>query len=155
MLLNLASAAFFLMLQDLGLCLLPVVGLAKPRGERKKGRRDTTDRIVLPDIRDPIRLRANNPALRLLQQIRDETHDQAVRYHRQVRRRRALRSALEELPGIGPARRKALLRHFGSARGVIEASREELEAAPGLGPTIAASIHAALHPKEDEPEPET
>ncbi len=135
-------------LRELELGSLPVIGLAKPRGERKKGRRDTTDRVVLPDIRDPVRLRANNPALRLLQQLRDESHDHAVRYHRQLRRRRALTSALEELPGIGPARRKALLRHFGSAQRVLEASEEDLAAVPGLGAVIAASIHEALHQRQ-------
>ncbi len=138
-------------LAELGLHDLPVIGIAKPRGEKRKGKRDALDRIVLPAIKDPVRLRATNPALRLLQRLRDESHDYAVRYHRQVRSRRALTSALEELPGVGPARRTALLKALGSAKAVVQASPEELAAVPGIGPQLAASIHAALHPAETPP----
>ncbi len=134
-------------LAELGLDALPAIGLAKPRGERRKGAREALDRIVLPWIKDPVRLRATNPALRLLQRLRDEAHEYAVRYHRKLRSRRALASALEELPGVGPARRKALLTTLGSAQAVARASEEELAAVQGIGPALAASIHAALHPE--------
>jgi excinuclease ABC subunit C len=136
-------------LADLGLQDLPAIGLAKPRGEKRRGKRDALDRIVLSWIKDPVRLRATNPALRMLQRLRDESHEHAVRYHRQVRSRRALGSALEELPGVGPSRRKALLKHLGSARSVVEASVEDLATVPGVGPRLAASIHAALHPASE------
>ena len=132
-------------LAELDLHDLPVIGLAKPRGEKRKGKRDALDRIVLAQIKDPVRLRATNPALRLLQRIRDESHDYAVRYHRQVRTKRALTSALDELPGVGPARRKALLTALGSAKAVALASPEELAAVPGIGPRMAANIHAVMH----------
>jgi excinuclease ABC subunit C len=137
-------------LAELGLGDLPTIGLAKARGEKRRGKRDALDRIVLPWLKDPLRPRATNPALRLLQRLRDESHEHAVRYHRQLRSRRALTSALEELPGVGPARRKALLKHLGSARAVAQATPEELASVPGVGPRLAASIHAVLHP---EPEP--
>ncbi|MFH1467633.1 MAG: excinuclease ABC subunit UvrC [Pseudomonadota bacterium] len=137
-------------LADLGIEALPVIGLVKPRTERAHGQRDALDRIVLPALKEPLRLKANHPALRLLQHLRDESHATAVRYHRKVRSKRALESALEALPGVGPARRTALLRHFGSARHVAEASLEELCSAPGLGPALARRIHAALHPEDAE-----
>ena len=133
-------------LAELGLHELPAIGLAKARGEKRRGKRDALDRIVLPEIKDPVRLRATNPALRMLQRLRDESHDYAVRYHRQVRTRRALTSALEEIPGVGPARRKALLMALGSAKAVALASPGELAAVPGVGPRVAAIIHAAMHP---------
>jgi excinuclease ABC subunit C len=135
-------------LADLGLDTLPVVGLVKPRTEHARGQRDALDRIVLPTLKEPLRLKATHPALRLLQHLRDESHATAVRYHRKVRGKRTLESALEALPGVGPARRTALLCHFGSAHGVAEASLAELAAAPGVGPTLAARIHTALHPRD-------
>jgi excinuclease ABC subunit C len=137
-------------LADLGLDTLPVIGLVKPRTERAHGQREALDRIVLPAIREPLRLKAAHPALRLLQHLRDESHATAVHYHRKVRGKRALQSALEALPGVGTARRTALLRHFGSARRVAEASLEELTSAPGIGPALASRIHAALHPHDPE-----
>ncbi len=141
-------------LAELGLEHQPIIGLAKPRGEKRKGARGALDRIVHPELKDPLRPRANNPALRLLQQLRDESHDYAVRYHRQLRRRRTLSSALEELPGVGPARRNALLKHFGSARRVAEASLEDLAEVPGVGPALAARMHRAMHVEHDETDQE-
>ncbi len=140
-------SAALAVLQHEGLPQLPAVGLVKPRTERRQGRRDSTDRLVLPAIRDPVRLKANDPALRLLQHLRDESHGYALRYHRQRRRKRALGSALEEIAGVGPARRKALLRHFGSTRNVASASQQELAAAPGVGEVLAQAIWRAMHPE--------
>jgi len=134
-------------LADLGLPRVPVVGIAKPRTDRAGGRRDPTDRLVLPDVRDPVALRPHDPALRLLQQLRDEAHTHAVRYHRQVRARRTVASGLDALAGVGPARRTALLTAFGSLDRVRAASPEEIAQVPGFGPVLAARLHAALHPE--------
>ena len=121
-----------------------LVGLSKPRTEHRRGDRHALDKVILPDVANPIRLQANSSALRLLQAIRDQTHDTAVQYHRKVRRKRTLTSALDELPGIGPTRRKALLLHFGSAAAVRSASAADLAEVPGFGPALAERVRAAL-----------
>jgi len=83
--------------------------------------------------------------LQLLQRVRDEAHRFALAHHR-TRRDRAMRSSLlDELPGIGPARKRALLAHFGSPEAVVAASREELQAVPGLPPKVARELHSHLH----------
>jgi len=134
-------------LTDLGFEEIPVVGISKPRTERRKGDRRATDKIVLPNVKDPLRLRRNDPALRILQHIRDEVHDTAITYHRKVRRRNTLSSVLEAIPGIGPGRRKALLRHLGSAEAVLHADKDTLATVPGIGPAVADTIHRSLHPE--------
>jgi len=78
----------------------------------------------------------------VLQQLRDEAHRFAISFHRNRRRRLTLRSALSEIPGIGPGRQRQLLRHFGSVKRVREASLAELAAAPGISPALAEVIHA-------------
>lgn len=130
--------------EDLGLHGLPVVGISKPRTEHARGERAATDKLVLPHIKDPIRARPDHPGLRLLQHLRDETHDHAVGYQRQVRRKATLSSALEEIPGVGPARRRALLRELGSLKGVMAADVDALAAVSGIGPELAARIRQAL-----------
>jgi len=132
-------------LQDLGIEDQPVIGLAKPRTERKKGQR-AVDKIVLPNVREPVRLRSNNPALQILQHLRDETHNAAVRYQGKVRRKQKLTSVLEGVPGVGPSRRRALLKALGSMRAVASASVEEIAAVPGMGEKTAQTIWNALHP---------
>ena len=131
-------------LADLGLHDLPAIGLSKPRTEHRRGEREATDKIVLPDARDPIRLPHNSPALNLLQALRDESHRTAVGYHRKVRSRRTLQSRLDDLPGVGEARRKALLAHFGSLQAVRAASAEQIAEVPGFGPRLAARVVDAL-----------
>ncbi|SEH10189.1 excinuclease ABC subunit UvrC [Thermoleophilum album] len=103
------------------------------------------EEIYLPGAEEPIRLDRSSPELQLLQRIRDEAHRFALDYHRRRRTRDLRRSLLDELPGIGPARKRAILRHFGSPERVLEATREELEAVPGLPPKIARRIHEQLH----------
>ncbi|MCO4745322.1 MAG: excinuclease ABC subunit UvrC [Proteobacteria bacterium] len=133
-------------LMDLGLDDQAVIGIAKPRTERRRGDRSTPDKIVLPNAKDPIVLRSHHPGLRMLQHLRDETHRQAVRYQRKVRQRASLTSVLEEIPGVGAARKKALLRTLGSAAAVADADVETLAAVPGVGPRLAEVIHAAFRP---------
>ncbi len=148
-------------LQDLGLHDQAVCGLAKPRTERKKGDRESADKIVLPHRKEPLKLGRGHPALRILQHLRDETHNHVIRYQRQVRRRENLTSVLDEIPGVGPARRKALLKHLGSLDAVADAGLAQLGAVPGIGPELAQTLFDALHPEpvevpevEEAPEPE-
>ena len=121
-----------------------LVGLAKPRTEHRRGDREAADKIVLPGVKNLVRLSASSRGLRMLQALRDETHNTAVQYHRKVRRRRTLRSALDQLPGVGVGRRKALLKHFGSMAAIQAASAEELAAVPGFGPALAQSVWEGL-----------
>lgn len=123
---------------------VPVIGIVKPRTEHRRGNREATDRLVLPGVKNTIRLPHNSGALRVVQHLRDETHATAVRYHRKVRRRRTLSSGLDGLPGVGATRRKALLSHFGSAAAVRQASVEQLMAVKGFGRALAERVHAAL-----------
>ena len=120
-------------LDGLGLHDLPLAGLAKEREE-----------LFLPDQREAIVLPAASGALYLLQRLRDEAHRFAITYHRQVRARAATRSALDDLAGVGPARRRALLRVFGSSRALKSASAAEIAAVPGIGPALAERIRTHL-----------
>ncbi len=120
-------------LDELGLVDLPLAGLAKEREE-----------LFQPGRSDPVVLPATSPALYLLQRLRDEAHRFAITYHRKVRAAAATRSVLDDLPGVGPARRRALLRVFGTARGVRAASVEEIAAVPGIGRTLAERIRSHL-----------
>jgi excinuclease ABC subunit C len=103
------------------------------------------EEVFLPGRKRPIGLPANSVALQLLQRLRDEAHRFAIEHHR-LRRDRSMRvSILDELPGIGPARKRSLLRHFGSPERFMRATREELEAVPGLPGKVARRIHEQLH----------
>lgn len=127
---------------DLGLD-VPMIGIVKPRAEHARGERSATDRLVLAQVKDPIKLPSHHLGLRLVQHLRDQTHDHAVGYQRQVRNRKTVRSVLDQIPGIGPARRRALLRHLGSLKAVLAASEAELAAVPGIGADVARRIAAA------------
>lgn len=122
-------------LMAVGVTDLPVIGLAKKLEE-----------IWLPDESDPVILPRTSEALYLLQRVRDEAHRTAIGLHRKRRGKRATASALDAIPGLGPVRAKALLKHFGSVRRLKEAPEAELVEVPGVGPALAAAIHAALHP---------
>ena len=100
---------------------------------------------MLPGVKNPIVLRNNHPALHLLQALRNESHRTAVRFHRQKRRKRTFDSALLDLPGIGPSRRVALMKHFGGVAAIKAATVVELAAVDGIGAKMAAGIRAALH----------
>ena len=131
-------------LADLGVTDLPVVGISKPRTEHARGDREATDKIVLPNVKDPIKLSAHHPGLRMLQYLRDETHNHVLGFQRKVRNRNTLASALEGIPGVGPTRRRALLRALGSIQGVADADVDTIAAVPGIGPALASTIHAVL-----------
>jgi excinuclease ABC subunit C len=102
------------------------------------------EEVFLPGRRAPLVLAHDTPELQLLQRVRDEAHRFAITHHRTRRDRAMTESVLDELPAIGPARKRALLKHFGSPDAVLEASREELEAVPGVPPKVARDLHAHL-----------
>jgi excinuclease ABC subunit C len=103
------------------------------------------EEVFVPGERRPILLERSSAGLHLLQRIRDEAHRFAVGYHRQRRQAEARESLLDDLHGVGPARRRALLGHFGSVERILEASQEELEGVPGLPPKTARAVYAQLH----------
>ena len=103
------------------------------------------EEVFLPGEAEPIRLDRSSAGLQLLQRIRDEAHRFALGFHRQRRDAKARESMFDRLDGVGPARRRALLRHFGSAEGVVNATQEELEGVPGVPPRTARRIYAQLH----------
>jgi excinuclease ABC subunit C len=121
-------------LQELDLVALPVAALAKQFEE-----------LYLPDVAEPVLLARNSPALHLVQRVRDEAHRFAVTYHRTLRGKTQVASGLDGLSGIGPARKRALVRAFGSAAGVKRASVAQLAAIPGISQALAESIHSALN----------
>ena len=103
------------------------------------------EEVFIPGREEPLLLAHDTPELQLLQRVRDEAHRFAITHHR-IRRDRAMTaSILDELPGVGPARKRALLTHFGSPEGVLNASREELEAVPGLSGKLARDVYRELH----------
>jgi len=113
---------------------VPMIGLAKQREE-----------VFLPGRQAPLLLPERSAGLRTLQQIRDEAHRFALRHHRGRRGRGMTESVLDALPGIGPARKSAILRHFGSADRFMNASREELAAVPGVPAKVARDVYDHLH----------
>jgi excinuclease ABC subunit C len=131
----LQAAAAARALAELGIDDVSVCGLAKRLEE-----------VWLPGEEYPVILPRSSEGLYLLQRVRDEAHRFAIAYHRQKRGKAATASALDEVPGLGPARRKTLLKHFGSVRKLSAASVEEIAAAPGIGPKLAATIAAVLAP---------
>ncbi|HMC51822.1 MAG TPA: excinuclease ABC subunit C, partial [Acidimicrobiales bacterium] len=103
------------------------------------------EEIYLPDRPDPVRIPRQSEALYLLQRIRDEAHRFAVSYHRQLRGRRMVRSALDDVPGLGEMRRKRLVKELGGVQAVRRASVEELLALPWLPDRVARALYDHLH----------
>ena len=103
------------------------------------------EEVYLPDRAVPLRIERRSPALKLLQRVRDEAHRFAITHHRGRRSKELSASLLDQVPGIGPARKRALLAHFGSPAAVLAASREELELVPGMPARVARELHAHLH----------
>jgi excinuclease ABC subunit C len=103
------------------------------------------EEVYMPGRPVPLRLAHDTPELQLLQRVRDEAHRFAIEFHRGRRDRAMTRSILDELPGVGPARKRRILQHFGSPDRFLAASREELEAVPGLPGKVARDIHAYVN----------
>jgi excinuclease ABC subunit C len=103
------------------------------------------EEVFVPGLRTPVVLPHDTPALQLLQRVRDEAHRFAVTHHRTRRDRAMTTSVLDELPGVGPSRKRALLTHFGSPEAILAASREQLEAVPGLPGKTARELYTYLH----------
>jgi excinuclease ABC subunit C len=120
-------------LKDIEIDSLHVIGLAKENEE-----------IFTPGASLPIVLPKNSPALQLLQRVRDEAHRFAVGYHHNLHKKKTFVSALDGVPGIGPARKKALLKQFGSVSGIKSASIEELSAVKGLNAALAQRLKEYL-----------
>jgi len=127
---NAAQAVF----EELGIVDVQLIGLAKRLEE-----------VWVPDDDEPVILPRNSEGMYLLQQIRDEAHRFAITYHRQQRSKRMRTSALDAVPGLGPARRTDLVKHFGSVKKIKEASIEEIQAVKGVGPKLAQTIFDHLH----------
>ncbi|MCW2618259.1 MAG: uvrC, partial [Modestobacter sp.] len=120
-------------LADLGIVDVAVCGLAKRMEE-----------VWLPDDPDPVILPRTSEALYLLQRVRDEAHRFAITYHRQKRSSTMLVSLLDDVPGLGDTRRKALMKQFGSLKRLRAATVEELTAVPGIGRRTAEAVLAAV-----------
>ena len=131
------AAAALAALAAAGLSRIPVFGLAKAQ-----------ELLYPPGEGAPVVLPGDSGALFVLTRLRDEAHRFAVSYHRSLRARRSLASALDDIPGIGPRRRTALLRHFGSGRAVRQASLAELLAVPHLPSTVASALYDHFHPPQ-------
>ncbi len=136
-------------LRELGLEALPIIGLAKDRlkddqdhpGEKS----GTGERIFLPGRKNPVVLYPGSPALFLIQRIRDEAHRFAITHHKKRRSKELTRSALDSIPGVGAARKKALMKCFGSLRALEKASFEEIRNTPGITISAARNIHEFLN----------
>jgi excinuclease ABC subunit C len=103
------------------------------------------EEVFIPGRAQPLVLEHDTPELQLLQRVRDEAHRFAVEFHRARRDSSMTRSVLDDLPGVGPARKRSILQHFGTPERFLEASRDELEAVPGLPGKVAREIHEYVH----------
>lgn len=129
---------------------IEAVGMAKSRvrsNVRGKVVERSEERFFLPGRKNPVVLRQGSPALFMLERLRDEAHRFAITHHRKLRRQSTLHSALEDIPGVGAQRRKALLRYFGSLKKIKQASQKQLQEMPGLPKNLAERIFAAFHPE--------
>ncbi|MBV53595.1 MAG: excinuclease ABC subunit C [Coxiellaceae bacterium] len=134
------SQAISVML-ELQLTEIPLLGVAK--GESRKAGEET---LFLNDVSQSIELSSESVALHLIQLIRDESHRFAIAGHRSKRKKQFIHSPLDDIEGIGPKRRQALLRHFGGMQGLLQASQHEIAAVQGVSSKLAELIYCALHP---------
>jgi excinuclease ABC subunit C len=106
------------------------------------------DEVFLPNRSEPLMIPKGSASLRLLQRIRDEAHRFAVGYHRKLRKRRTMRSELDEIPGVGPSRRRSLLKRFGSVKEIKGANLDDLMGVEGINRKVAKNIYAHFHPPD-------
>ncbi|MEE8557774.1 MAG: excinuclease ABC subunit UvrC [Myxococcota bacterium] len=141
-------------LEDEGRPDIPLAAISKERDGDRVVRHGglKRERVFLPGVKDPITLHSDSPALLLLQRVRDESHRFAIQYHKSLRSKRALRSVLDELPGIGPVKRQALLRGLGSLQRIREASESEIAAVEKITRSDAELIYRFFHAAKDAPE---
>jgi excinuclease ABC subunit C len=141
-------------LRELNIVTVDVVSLAKSKlkesvadgeiAEQFEGKMRTPERVFLPNRKNPVLLRPGTAELGLLQQLRDEAHRFAITYHRLLRSKRNLKSGLLDIPGVGPKRARALLKHFGSLKRVREASLADIAAVEGFNEKLAGDIKRHL-----------
>jgi excinuclease ABC subunit C len=124
---------------------LAVLGAARARGVAVIALAKRLEEVFTPGARSPLVLAHDTPELQLLQRIRDEAHRFAITHHRARRDRAMTASLLDEIPGVGAARKRALIGHFGSPEQVLAASVEELQSVPGLPAKVGRDLHAHLH----------
>ena len=120
-------------LEQVGASDIPVVGLAKREEE-----------LWVPDWDEPVVLPAGSASLYLVKRVRDEAHRFAITYHRELRSKAMKASVLDDIPGVGPKRKKALIKAFGSLKQLREACVEEIAAVPGIPREVAEDVHAVL-----------
>ncbi len=127
-----------------------VIALAKPRRRegRLKGEERSREKVYIPRIKDPVHMPKHSTATFLVQRIRDESHRFAISYHKKLRRKRDLRSLLDDVPGVGKIRKQRLLRYFRTLREIESASLEELQAATGIDKSTAEKVHRFFQKSE-------
>jgi excinuclease ABC subunit C len=130
-------------LQDLEIATIDVIGLTKEDARHDKGL--TQEKIYVPYRKDPYFIDPRSPLLFLLQKIRDEAHRTAIEFHRKRRDKRTISSSLDHIEGIGPVKKKILLKKFGSVKAIKEATRKELLATKGITQKDAETLIRALY----------
>jgi excinuclease ABC subunit C len=126
-------AAVLDVMREMGVKEIPTVGLAKQHEE-----------IFVQDVSEPVVLARNSQALYLVQRIRDEAHRFAITYHRGVRKKAGFQSVLDAIPGVGPKRKKALIKKFGTVRGIREASVEDIASTVGFTAALAEKVKSSV-----------
>jgi excinuclease ABC subunit C len=124
--LNLSLAVF----EELGIASIDVIAVSKEEARHDKGL--TQEKVFVPHRKDPVLIDPRSPLLFLLQRIRDEAHRMAIHFHRKRRSKRTISSALDEIPGIGPIKKKRLLQRFGSVKGIKAAAADDWAAVKGI-----------------------
>jgi excinuclease ABC subunit C len=134
--LNIACAV----IEELGIKAVDAASIAKVRDEETGRKSREQDIAYIPGRANPITFHKDAPELFLLQRVRDEAHRFAIEYHKKLREKKAFTTVLDDIPGVGPARRIALLKHFGGVDRIARATPDELTALTGISPELAHAI---------------